>query len=311
MVLGWQLYYHGDWSAWTVALREAWRAEGSAWWLLAAVLLMPLNWLLESIKWRGLLREYWPATWPEVWRAVLAGISVSLATPNRIGEYGGRLLVLPAERMGAVVWTTLVGSLCQWLVFLLLGWPALVGVVAAAGHWPVPFMLAPAALGPLIALLLPLFWDRLMIGLRASRRLASYRHWRWLRRKLKNGQRIQGRHLRLTLGWAALRYLVYTVQYYLLLRFFGLSIGWLEGLTGISAIYMLQAGLPLPPGLGVFTRSELALWLWGAKVVHPAGIVAATLTLFVLNLAIPALLGTSLIVKTNEVKSPKYANETS
>ncbi|MCB0637028.1 MAG: flippase-like domain-containing protein [Lewinella sp.] len=311
VVLAWQLWYHGDLAAWWPTLLAAWQQPGAAGWLLAAVLLMPLNWALETIKWRGLLRVYWPAGWSTAFRAVMAGVGVSLATPNRIGEYGGRLLVVPAEQMGAVVWTTLVGSLCQWLVFLLLGWPALIGLLAEPLHmtWRLAVPLAVSL--PLVALAIPLLWDFLMRGLETSRWGDRWPRWRWVRRQWLFRQRVRGEHLRKALWWATLRFLVYTLQYYLLLRFFGLPIGWWEGLAGISAIYLVQAGLPLPPGLGVFTRTELAIWLWGGTTVHPAGILAATVTLFLINLALPALLGAGLIVKTRESKTLKYANENS
>src|SRR5690606_10186722 len=66
--------------------------------LLTACALMPFNWLTETLKWTTLLK---PVTLP--WRRALAGIlsgvTLSLFTPNRIGEYGGRILyVPPADR---------------------------------------------------------------------------------------------------------------------------------------------------------------------------------------------------------------------
>jgi hypothetical protein len=239
----------------------------------------------------------------------MAGVGVSLATPNRIGEYGGRLLVVPPEHMGAVVWTSLLGSLCQWLVFLMLGWPALLSLLAGHGQVPVALAWLLGISVPLLALLVPLLWDglpRLLQVLPWGRR---QRQWRWLRRQLLTNQQVRGRDLRRALGWATLRFGVYTLQYYLLLRCFGLPIGWWEGMVGISAIYLVQAGLPLPPGLGVFTRSEMVVWLWGSTMVHPVAILAATLTLFMINLALPALLGAGMIVKTRDSKTLYYANE--
>ncbi|MEM1215175.1 MAG: hypothetical protein AAGJ82_05800, partial [Bacteroidota bacterium] len=99
---------------------------------------------------------------------------------------------------------------------------------------------------------------------------------------------------------ALLRFLTYTFQYLLLLWFFNISLGWLEGMAGIFCIYLIQAGIPLPPGLGVISRSEIAILIWGSSIGTPLGIVSATFSLFVVNLMLPALLGSALLVQKNE-----------
>ncbi|VTQ05347.1 lysylphosphatidylglycerol synthase domain-containing protein [Sphingobacterium daejeonense] len=65
--------------------------------LFAVVLLMFMNWFLEVIKWRFLSRRIeklsiWKAT-----KSVFCGLTWAIFTPNRIGEYGGRVMVLKPE----------------------------------------------------------------------------------------------------------------------------------------------------------------------------------------------------------------------
>jgi len=299
VVLARQIQDVGKLAHWWSQLQAASTAKGWGY-LLLTLLLVPLNWGLESRKWYILLRPMQPGlAFGSVVRAVLAGIAVSLATPNRIGEYGGRALLFPAGQLREVVLSSLVGSWCQWLVFIMLGWPALVyqfrqWLGMASWAWLVPALLLP------FVLLLLLWLTRLGAApgpQQPGRRWEQMRCWRWLRLKLKPLWQLDASVLKQATGWAAVRFLTYTIQYLLLLWFFGASLTLGEGLVGIFSIYLIQAGIPLPPGLGVMTRSEIAILIWGANQIHPLAVLSATLTLYVLNLLLPALAGICLIAQ--------------
>src|SRR5690606_24040412 len=81
--------------------------------LSVVVVLMFANWFLEVVKWQYLCR---PIERLGVWRAtpsVLCGLSMAVFTPNRIGEYGGRVMFLqPRKRIFGVV-AMGVGALAQ------------------------------------------------------------------------------------------------------------------------------------------------------------------------------------------------------
>ena len=55
--------------------------------------MMFLNWLVEALKWRYMISKIENISIMTAYRAVLTGITVSTFTPNRIGEYGGRVFV--------------------------------------------------------------------------------------------------------------------------------------------------------------------------------------------------------------------------
>ena len=139
--------------------------------VLAALALVPLNWCLEAWKWQLLARHLEPDhSFGRSLRAVLLGLTLGFATPNRVGDYAARILELHSRRrldaVGAVflgryaqlVATVLAGGagLLFFLIkFYLGGYPAAqIGVVAAAG-------LAGAAV------LLPLYRSRLLLAVLA------------------------------------------------------------------------------------------------------------------------------------------------
>ena len=284
-----------DWPAFAAAVARPgnWRP------LLLALLLMPVNWLLEARKWQLLLNAW--THWPlgRVLRATLAGVSVSAATPNRIGEIGGRLLLARRGEWEAVTASSLLGSLCQWAAFLLLAWPALVYTVGSLPGvlegWPLELFLP---LGPLLLFFVYLGGKPLLLRLLAWVERRFGRDVNALRGALAN---VNLRLMAASSAYAALRFAVYCTQLYLLLWFFGLELPLLWGLAGIAAIYLVQAGIPLPPGLNLVTRTELGLLLWSAGPEAAVAVLAAYTALFGVNVLLPSLPGYWLIVRKNKI----------
>jgi len=92
---------------------------GWRFWLVFA--LMPINWGIESKKWQLLVHHVETFSFSRAFKSVLSGCSVTMLTPNRVGEYGGRILyVKPANRIKAIS-LTLVGSISQLLVTMVMG----------------------------------------------------------------------------------------------------------------------------------------------------------------------------------------------
>ena len=263
--------------------------------LLLVFLLMPLNWLLEARKWQLLLGAFLVWSFPQVLKATLAGVSVSAATPNRIGEIGGRLLLAKRDEWEAVTASSLLGSLCQWSAFLLLAWPALLYTVGTLPgvSWAAP-ALALSALGPLVLFAVYIGGKPLILKLLRWAESRFGRSVDALRSALAN---VNLRLMVASSAYACLRFVVYCTQLYLLLWFFGLELPFLKGMAGIMAIYLVQAGIPLPPGVNLVTRTELGLLLWSATPEGAVAVLAAYTALFVVNVLVPALPGYWLIVR--------------
>jgi hypothetical protein len=101
------------------------------------------------------------------------------------------------------------------------------------------------------------------------------------------------------LTMALLRYLVYFMQYYLILQFFGLEINLVNAFIGIATIFLVQTSLPLPPVLGFLARGEIALLVWENYEFNELSILASSYILWFLNLIIPSVLGALIIFTSN------------
>lgn len=276
--------------------------------LLLVVLLSPVNIAFEAKKFQQLIHQFAPLSFWRTFKSVLAGVTIAIFTPNRVGEYGGRVLFVDAEHNWKTVIATMVGSLAQLLVLLSVG---LVSTAYFASQMLKPEPLVVALLlslgGLLVGLLIFGFFNIDLIIPLAKRVPGIYRFQKYFKHLLVLKEYTRP-ELKRALLFAFLRYLTYSLQYYFLLKFYAISAPFFIAMTGIATIFFVQASIPLPPLMGLLARGEIALFVWGMFSSNEVDILAATFSLFVINIAIPALLGMGFIVQVNVLKSLGYEN---
>lgn len=281
--------------------------QGAHWaWVAATLALMPLNWLAETQKWHSFMQRYEPLSLRKALLAVWVGVSFSLFTPNRIGEYGGRMLLVRPENRWKAVLFNIVGNYSQYLVLLTAG---LWGLVWFAPRlWPAPPEWLPVLTWlalPLLAFLYALYFALGQVP-HLLDRLPWLSRWRRAREELAVLQDLNIRELLELLAWAFVRYGIYCTQYFFLLHFFGITPGITAAYAGIALIFLIQTSLPLPPLAGLLARGNLALQVWSVFGANAAGSLAATFTLWIINLILPALIGTFSLFYVQSTKTPEY-----
>ncbi len=278
-------------------------------WLIAAAILMPLNWALETEKWRLLIRRFEPLPFLRAYKAVVCGITFSLFTPNRIGEYGGRILYVSPENNWKAVIATLVGSFSQLMVLIGCG-------VVGLYYTSTTFLSLDAYVSSamlttgagFIALMLFCFYNVELI-IPFARKLPWPKFLHAFVRQFTVLRHYTSKMLSAALLLSLMRYLVYSLQYYLMLRFLGIAPAFLPAMGIIASIYLLQTSIPLPPFMDLIARSNIAVYFWGFFSDNELAILTATFGLWILNLLAPALVGMALILKTNVMKSLGYGKK--
>lgn len=265
---------------------------------IAALVLLLVNLALETVKWQLIIQPLERVPFFNALAAVLAGISVSLFLPNRVGDYLGRVFVLRRAKPAEAVLLTIIGSYSQLVV---------IGVAGAAAMLVLlPRMQFLKFLPPSVA-----FWTTLTLSifvlaaalllyfnLPLLRRIFSGRK-AWMQRVeqlLGVYELLSNRRLFLFLLISSARYLVFSTQFYLLILAFGQPIPYLTGLTLISLIYLLMTFIPTfaISELGIRGSVTVAVFaLYFNESAEQTGMIvlAASSMLWLMNLAFPALLG--------------------
>ncbi|MBC7892981.1 MAG: flippase-like domain-containing protein [Sphingobacteriaceae bacterium] len=271
-------------------------------WLLLTLLLTPLNWSLEALKWRDLARKIQPVRFRDALEGVLAGLSFGFATPANLGDYAGRLLNLNTNRRLENLGAALLGNGAQYLVTLLGG--TLGYAYFQAAH--------VATLHPGHRLLLGVMVLSLGFGMWVGLRRETALNWlarcRWLApvsRSLRVIGQYRAGELARVLCWASLRYAVFSLQFLLILYVFGVRLHLPDLLSSVALVFFAKTVLPsfhFLSDLGI--REFTALYCFSFFPVEPAAIISATLTLWVINILVPVLVGTVFLLRLKRRPSP-------
>jgi hypothetical protein len=262
--------------------------------MVLLVLLMMLNWVLESLKWWHLTRILAPMS---VWRAiesVFCGLTWAVFTPNRIGEYGGRVMFLPNRRRIHGVFAMAVGSFGQNVITNVLGAGATVWFLFTYIHLNSWLMagITVAALVFMALMLIFYFNIKWMVSLLNSIKfLKKFHRFFDIMGKYKPPEL-------LSIMWFCLaRFFVFTFQYYLVIHLLIPQIPLLQMTLLMFVFFFVQSALPSLDVLDIGVRGALALTLFGYVTDQTAAVVVAVSIIYIINLIIPAILGSVFVFK--------------
>lgn len=267
-------------------------------------LLMLLNWGLEAIKWQRLIKRIEPLS---LWRAiesVFCGLTWAVFTPNRIGEYGGRVFFLsPKRRIVGIVAMT-VGNMGQLVLTNIFG--ALAGCIFVYRFVPIEPILLLAVCG--LALVFILFF------------LVFYFNIKWLNslllsisftRRYKKFYSILARYKKKELFKILLlclaRYAVFTSQYLVVFLWLIPDIKVLDMLMFVPILFFVQSSLPSLDLLDIGVRSATGLFFFKYVTTQNTAVVACIASIWLINIIIPAILGSYFVFKPSIFGNTKHS----
>ena len=269
--------------------------ESSNMWLIAtALFLMLTNWAIESAKWKYLLRLIEPTDFFNAYKSVLAGVSISIFTPNRIGEFGGRILFLNDSHRIKAILLSIAGSISQLLITITSG--IICYTFFALGKYQFSvleksLLISIAFFTTLISLFsyynFP-YISNVLLRLQLLKKTRTY---------LKVFHLLNNSKLSSLLVFSFLRYLIFSIQYLLLLRVFGIYLQPIYGMVLVSVIFFVMAVVPTFALTELGVRGAAAIFFIGTCSNNSLGILAASYSLWFINLVIPALLGLPFIIQ--------------
>ncbi|MEO5944032.1 MAG: lysylphosphatidylglycerol synthase transmembrane domain-containing protein [Ferruginibacter sp.] len=282
-------------------LPERWEQIKLSWkngYFWIAFFLVFLNWGLEARKWQLLIAPLEKFTFIKAFKSVLSGCSVTMLTPNRIGEYGGRIVYVQEEHRLSAIPLTILGSISQLSVTVIVGTLGLLFFRFGNGN-PALFDLMPAIaadilIGACVIASISLVLIYLRVGL-IIKMVSKIKRLHKLNRYLELLSSFSRKQLLRILFLSFLRYMVFILQYVLLLKVMQVDIANVLCFWLLSVFYLLMA---IAPTIG-FTElpvraavSVQVLQLYSSNII---GIQAASLVIWIINLVIPAIAGSLLI----------------
>ncbi len=286
-------------------LRNAAMMQGGIWYSIAAVFsLMFVNWGIEAMKWKRLISPVERIDMARAYKATLAGAGVSLLTPNRTGEFVGRVLFLRPESRIQGAALTVLGSVSQLLVTFLCGTIGLV-IYDRAHPLSMGTMVTTDAI-LIIAVVVSIALAALFISPRLIRRLLDLlpvlrrfdRHFHVL------DQQTRGMLIG-TMLLSTLRYAVFAAQFLILLGVFEFQVSWIDAIKAVPVIFLITTLVPTMMLTELGVRSGTTVLVLASVGGDATGAALASGALWVINVLLPAAIGSLVLllarIRTNEV----------
>lgn len=289
--------------AWLIIKAMPFGAQAWKFWLV--FLLVFVNWGIESKKWQLLIQLLQPMRFSTAVKAVLSGVTFSLNTPNRIGEYGGRMLYVEEGKRIQSVSLSIAGSISQLIITVVMGCGGLLYLLLQMNESSVimglnAFWLRMAlylSSGTAIMLLLFFFklgWlIRLIDKLPYAEKFAKY---------INVLERFEAKLLLRLLFLSLLRYVVFVLQYIFMLQLTTVDVGWWQSFWLVSVLFLVLAIVPSFAIADLGIRGKFGVALLNLYSTNVVGIIAATFGIWFINLFIPAIIGSLLILGKKIIK---------
>ncbi|MEP7143864.1 MAG: lysylphosphatidylglycerol synthase domain-containing protein, partial [Ferruginibacter sp.] len=229
-----------------------------------------------------------------------------MLTPNRIGEYGGRILYVEKEHRIKAISLSLVGSMSQLLVTMVMGCTGLLYLRYLSHNNSGAHAVLPEFWGDVLIYLsigltfiLLLFYLRLGWLVRTMERLPSLH-------KVVNYIRVldefNNKHLVQILFLSFIRYVVFVLQYVMMLQLMEIEIpGWLCFWL-ITAFYLVMAVAPSIGFIELPLRISASWVLLKLYTSNELGVSTASLGIWLINIVVPAIIGSLLILSIKIIK---------
>ncbi len=265
----WFLYF--KWQQRMFNAQEIVWPAGFGWLMISLFLMMILNWYLEAFRWNKSINQFEHISIGQAWKDVLAGLTMNLIFPFTTGDLAARMLLRKDKYRTASA--ILLNRSLMFLLTLIFG---LFGVYHS--H------LIAIELN-LISIAILLLCMILLVGFR-----------RKMHRFLICFKEMNSVLLWKIVGVSVLRYLVFSLQFFLAIYLYNPQIDTMFLLGGIGWIFLSKSIVPSFLG-GIGLRESAAVIYFGSVVLDTLTVIMPVFLLWIINTAFPSLIGTILVFK--------------
>jgi hypothetical protein len=258
------------------------------------VLLMFLNWFLEALKWRYVTKTLINISLWEAVEAVFCGLTWAVTTPNRLGEYGGRVMFLPPRKRVPGIFAMGVGSFSQGSVTNVLGVIAMVWFVVNYIHTNLVLAWSVTAVCAIIVAIQVVFYFNINRAVPLLDRVPFIKKYH---RFFEVMGRYHTHELIKIMGFSIARYLTFSFQYFLVFQMLvpGMNIGAM--MMMLMLFFLVSSAVPsldlFDIGVRGFTASHLFVYVTDQNIA----VIAGVSSIWLINLFIPAILGSLFVLK--------------
>lgn len=260
-----------------------------------------VNWAIEALKFKFILSKKNQVEFLSTYKAIYAGTSTALFTPDRLGNFIGRLLYLKNINKAVITASSMLGNLGQLITTILFALISLILVNTYNLNITLPYinnyyLIIPIACSSIILVYIFLNPNSVLKWLVKFKWFDKHKETFSFLAKFNINESV------LILAYSFIRYGIFIIQFYILMNVVGIEIGFIEVISFTGLLYLYTTFIPSPIFGNLGTREVIALLLL-SNYDNSELVLLASLLIWLINIILPSIIGSYFILKMNANKT--------
>lgn len=257
--------------------------------IFSALLLMPINWGIESYKWKLITIQIETIPYKTALKSVFSGICVGNIAPGRAMEFLAKIYFFKPDNRPDVTVLHFINGMFQMLITVTVG---LIAVSLKLNHADKNSNFVYYVIIVGVCLIVFFCWAILNVSL-IQKKLKRFK---WFR--IKDTAKINfSKSLILQLiTLSTIRYFVFTSQFFLIFNSMAPQNHIADTFMSIAAYFMLTSLIPMVSFIEPAIRAAIALFVFSGSDSTVLVVLASTFV-WIINVVIPSLIGYIIILR--------------
>ncbi len=259
--------------------------------LVASFFLMPINWGIESYKWKLVTQQVESIPYTTALKSVFMGICLGNIAPGRAMEFLGKIYFFKSENKPSVTILHFINGMFQMLITVL------VGISAIAYKFQLVHSSAQLVYSIIVfGIVLIIFFCLAILNVSTIQRKLKFI--KWFKFSDSTQQLSFSKMLLLKLVvLSMLRYFVFSFQFYLVYRVLSLPMPVMQMASSIAVYFMLTSLIPMISFIEPAIRAAIALFVFNQVNDSYISVVLSATLLWFINVVLPSIIGYLIILK--------------
>ena len=259
--------------------------------LIGVILLMPINWGIESYKWKSITKQVEQISYGTALKSVFSGICVGNIAPGRALEFLAKIIFFKPENRPTITILHFINGMFQMVITVSVGITSIVYKLSQ-NNQSSTFIYCSLIIG--IIMISFFCWAIFHVHFIQQK----LKFLKWFKTDLGATQVAFSKPLILKLLiLSILRYVVFTAQFYFIYNVLAPSNELFSVFMSIAAYFMLTSLIPMISVIEPAIRAAIALFVFNSNSDNSVTIVLSSTFIWIINVVIPSVIGYIIILK--------------
>ncbi|MBS1650462.1 MAG: hypothetical protein JSU07_00490 [Bacteroidetes bacterium] len=260
---------------------------------IACVALFPLNWGIESYKWKLITTQIESISFLTATKSVYSGVCLGNMAPGRATEFIAKVFYFKNENRPKITLLHFVNGLFQLSITILFG-------ITSFLFFSKIYLLSQALVYTVFGVSAVLCLLFIIVLLKINYFLP------FIETKILKRNHIENINFKFNISLliklfilSLIRYLVFIIQFLLLVKVFGCDTLSVDLISGICIYFLLTTVIPMFSFIEAAVRAAIGLVVFGGNDLNEFSVIFITTSLWLINIVFPSIIGYFLLLRLN------------